>query len=169
MANKLYKIFRFKSLKIVKRTILTLTALFLIAGCSPPDQPQTASPGMESGDTFYSLAVLNRFGSGLNTETARGRELYLQKCYICHGKSGDGKGFNAYNLKSNFGVEPFNFKTKADKDFPPIEEIKRAISGGGPAVKKSQFMPPWGSTFIAYDIECITSYVWSSLMDHKTK
>lgn len=89
----------------------------------------------------------------------------MQKCYICHGKSGDGKGFNAYNLKSNFDVEPFNFKAPSDNALlPSLEEIIKAIAYGGPAVNKSQYMPPWGMTFIEYDINCITSYVWHSLM-----
>ena len=169
MANKLCKLCCFKGQKMVIGIILLLLAFLLITGCSPPDQKKAALPEKDSGSAFYSLAVLNRFGPGLNAETARGKALYLQKCFICHGKSGDGKGFNAYNLKSNFGVEPFNFKDSADKAFPPIAEIKKAITGGGPAVNKSQFMPPWGATFTGYDIDCITGYVWRSLMGQKTK
>lgn len=170
MANKINKRYQFKERKFVKETIVSLLFFLLIASCGSSDHLKVASRNGNSKGTFHSLAVINRFASGLNVETARGEDLYLQKCSVCHGNSGDGKGFNAYNLKSNFGVEPFNFKVSEDNALLlSRNEVKKATTYGGLAVNKSQYMPPWGNTFIAYDIDCITIYVWSTLMGQKTK
>ncbi|MEE8381867.1 MAG: c-type cytochrome [Thermodesulfobacteriota bacterium] len=168
MANKTIKKYRFQAQEIVPGKILLFLALLLIIGCGLADQ-EVVSPNADPAGTFYSLAVLNRFDPGLNPETARGKELYLQNCFICHGESGDGKGFNAYNLKSNFGVQPFNFTDSSAVAKTSFDAVIRAITYGGPAVNKSQYMPPWGSTFSAYDLACTSSYVWHSLMGKKSK
>jgi hypothetical protein len=148
--------------------ILLLVALLWIIGCVSSDD-EVVSPSGDPAGTFYSLAVLNRFDSGINRETARGKELYVKNCVICHGESGDGKGFNAYNLKSHFGVQPFDFTDSTAVARTTLDEVKKAIAYGGTAVNKSQYMPPWGFTFSKYDLACVTSYVWHSLMNKKSK
>lgn len=153
---------------MVRGKILPFLAFLLIMGCGPSDE-EVVFPNGDPTGAFYSLAVLNRFDSGLNREMARGKELYLENCAICHGESGDGKGFNAYNLNSNFGVQPFNFTDATAVARTTFDEVKKAVTYGGPAVKKSRYMPPWGSTFSKYDLACITDYVWHSLMKKKSK
>ena len=143
--------------------IFALIILSLIIGCGVSDEKPVYSYGEPSGP-FYSLAVLQRFDPAMSPETARGREIFGQYCAICHGNSGDGKGFNAYNLKSNFGVQPFDFTDKTLVDQTTFAEVKRTIIFGGPEVNRSQYMPPWGFTFSEYDLACVASWVWYSLM-----
>ena len=142
---------------------LVLLTLFVIMGCGVSDQEPVYPHGDPAGP-FYSLAVLKRFDPAMNPEMARGKEIFAQYCAICHGDSGDGKGFNAYNLKSNFGVSPFDFTDQAVVDQTTFDEVKVAIISGGLAVNRSRYMPPWGFTFSEYDLACVTSWAWHSLM-----
>jgi mono/diheme cytochrome c family protein len=162
MANRINDISCLRAKAVPNYKMVPLLVLLLLFGCGGPSDEEIVSPNGEPGGTFYSLAVLKRFEPGFTAETARGKELYLKNCVVCHGVSGDGKGFNAYNLKSNFGVEPFDF-TDASAQIP-FDEVKKAIAYGGPAVNKSQYMPPWGATFIEYDLACIATYAWHRLM-----
>lgn len=148
---------------LLKGKALFFLTLILMIGCGPSDEEEVDPNGDPTG-TFYSLAVVNRFGTGINLEMARGKELYSRYCVICHGASGDGKGFNAYNLKSHFGVEPFDFTDSTAVAQTTVDEIKKAITYGGPAVNKSQYMPPWGGVLDEYDLACLTDYVRQSLM-----
>jgi mono/diheme cytochrome c family protein len=161
MVKRISKTYAFNLRRRVQGKRLLLLALLSIMGCGASDE-EFVSPNGDASGGFYAFAVLNRFEPGFTAEMANGKELYLKNCVICHGVSGDGKGFNAYNLKSNFGVEPFDF-TDATAQIT-FDEVKKAIISGGPAVNKSQYMPPWGATLIEYDLACITSYVWNSLM-----
>ena len=142
---------------------------FLISGCKGRLSPHSndfsvaAVNGDVSGN-FYSLSVLHRYEPGFNAETARGKEIYLQKCSICHGESGDGGGFNAYNLKTNFNVQPFNFTDITDSANVTFIAIQNTIAHGGGAVGKSLYMPPWSATLSDYDIDCVARYIWQSLM-----
>ncbi|MEE8399611.1 MAG: c-type cytochrome [Desulfobacterales bacterium] len=148
--------------------ILVILASLLISGCGSSDEV-TVSPNGDSSGTFYASAVLNRFDPGLNAERARGKELYLHYCVVCHGESGDGEGFNAYNLKTNFSVQPFDFTDPSGSAQATFAEIKTAIVDGGPAVKRSEYMPPWGATFSEYDSAGLADYVWYSLMKKERK
>lgn len=148
--------------------ILLLFASLSIMGCGSSDE-ETGSPNGDPSGAFYSLAVLDRFGDGVSAEMARGKDLYSHYCVVCHGESGDGEGFNAYNLKTNFGVQPFNFTDPPGAPQVTFVEIKKAIEGGGPAVNRSQYMPPWGATFSRYDLASLADYVWHSLMKKEIK
>lgn len=161
MESGIKDILRLRANAMVNWKVGLLFSLFFVFGCASSDEEKTSPNGDPSG-TFYSLAVLDRFDHGISRETARGEALYSQYCVICHGEAGDGKGFNAYNLKSNFGVEPFDF-TDATAQIT-FDDVKKAINYGGLSVNKSQYMPPWGATFTEYDLACITSYVWHSLI-----
>ncbi|RMD88336.1 MAG: cytochrome c [Calditrichaeota bacterium] len=145
------------------RTLLVFVVLLIVTGCHS-SQPEIVKKwsGSPSG-TFYSLAILHRFEKGETLAIKHGKELYRKYCEICHGETGDGNGFNAYNLKSNFNVQPFDFTdSTAVKDLT-FEEVKKAIAHGGTAVGKSQYMPPWSNTLTDYDLECVSRYVWNVL------
>jgi len=159
MPRKISKKYCFKKARLaVQGKILLLLALWLIMGCGVSDE-EVASPNGDPKGGFYSLAVLNRFESGLDAELARGKELYLSNCAICHGESGDGKGFNAYNLKSNFGIQPFDFTASNGLAQLSLDEVRKAITYGGPAVNKSQYMPPWGGLLKDQQIADLIAFV----------
>ena len=147
-------------------TLFLITSLWI--GCGSSDNPNLYAGGDPKG-TFYSLAVSNRFDTGQDAQKAIGKELYLSYCAVCHGESGDGQGLNAYNLKSQFGVQPLNFTDSAASSRISYDEVTKAIRGGGAAVNKSQYMHPWGATFSEYDLACLADYVWFGLMKMKDK
>lgn len=155
MLNRLIK--RLQS-KWIKGNALFILTFALISGCGPAEE-QTAYPNGDPAGDLFLAAVVNRFEDGLNLYTATGKEIYTQYCVICHGASGDGSGFNAYNLKSNFNVQPFNFTDPAAVEQASLEEIKTAIKKGGVSVNKSQYMPPWGRVLSEYELVCIFDYV----------
>ncbi len=143
--------------------VVLLAVVWLGCGSSSVNKETTVLYGDTTG-TFYSLAIKNRFEAGENLEIVHGKELYQQYCVICHGESGDGNGFNAYNLKSNFGVQPFDFTDSSAVAQLLFDEIEKAVAFGGPAVGKSPYMPPWGETLNAYDLACLDNFVWHVLM-----
>lgn len=148
--------------------ILLFFTFLIIIGCGFSDEA-TISPNGNPKGTFYSLTVLNRFEPGLDAEKTRGKDLYSFYCTVCHGESGDGQGLNAYNLKSQFGVQPFNFTDVSAATQASYAEVKKVIARGGPAANKSRYMPPWSPMFSEYDLACLADYVWHSLMKMKTK
>ncbi len=84
-----------------------------------------------------------------------GEKLYQHYCSPCHGKKGDGKGFNARNLDPRPAVhsDAEFMRTRTDK------ELFDAIYGGGKAVGKSTLMPPWGDTFSETQINNLILYL----------
>ena len=89
-------------------------------------------------------------------------------CAVCHGESGEGQGFNAYNPTSSFSVRFFNFADAGVAANLSPDKIKNAVTNGGPVVNRSQYMPPWGSTLNEYDVACLSGYVWHALIKKKS-
>jgi len=149
--------------------LATLVLLFvLVVSCGPSQRSPASASANKKGD-FYALAVENRFEDSLSVDLARGKQLFERYCVICHGESGDGNGFNAYNLKSNFKVEPFDFTDSTTAATLTFESVRRAITLGGAGIGKSQYMPPWGKTLTDYDLNSVSSFVWAVVMDNRQK
>lgn len=87
-------------------------------------------------------------------EARIGREVYGHYCQTCHGDSGAGDGFNAFNLDPHprdFSDPAFQKKTDAD--------IRDAIRRGGAGVGLSPLMPPWGRTLNNRQIDDVILYL----------
>ena len=87
-------------------------------------------------------------------ETRVGREVYQHYCQTCHGDSGAGDGFNAFNLDPrprDFSDPAFQKKTDAD--------TRDAIRRGGAGVGLSPLMPPWGRTLSDRQIDDLILYL----------
>ncbi len=87
-------------------------------------------------------------------EARVGREVYRHYCQTCHGDSGAGDGFNAFNLDPrprDFSEPAFQKKTDAD--------IRDAIRRGGAGVGLSPLMPPWGRTLSERQIDDVILYL----------
>ncbi|HYS78979.1 MAG TPA: cytochrome c, partial [Candidatus Dormibacteraeota bacterium] len=87
-------------------------------------------------------------------EARVGREVYRHYCQTCHGDTGAGDGFNAFNLDPR----PRDFSdpallTKTDAD------IRDAIRRGGAGVGLSALMPPWGRTLSERQIDDVMLYL----------
>ena len=88
-------------------------------------------------------------------ELAIGKEVYTHYCLGCHGESGAGDGFNAFNLDPHprdLGDPAFQ-KAKSNAD------LADAIRRGGAGVGLTALMPPWGHTLDARHIDAVVLYI----------
>jgi mono/diheme cytochrome c family protein len=90
-------------------------------------------------------------------EVRIGREVYQHYCQTCHGDSGAGDGFNAFNLDPHPRdlSDPDFQKKKTDDD------LRDAIRRGGAGVGLSSLMPPWGHTLSDRQIDGLILYMRS--------
>jgi mono/diheme cytochrome c family protein len=84
-----------------------------------------------------------------------GRETYGHYCQSCHGETGAGDGFNAFNLDPR----PRDFSDALFQKKKSDAELADAIRRGGSGVGLSPLMPPWGHTLSARQIDDVILYV----------
>jgi mono/diheme cytochrome c family protein len=108
--------------------------------------------------SFQELATRKQIG-GLSREQLAGKPLYDHYCAVCHGKTGKGDGFNAFNIKDSLGIAPADLSGAAAP--PSLDRLKQIITQGGPSAGKSKYMPPWGGTLAEPQIHLIARYVQS--------
>jgi mono/diheme cytochrome c family protein len=87
--------------------------------------------------------------------------VYDRYCAICHGTTGGGDGFNAYNLKSAFNVTPTAFGDSTVFHALPQDSALAMIRDGGATVGRSPAMPPWGKTLTPGEIVDVWQYIRS--------
>ena len=126
------------------KTLRLLPALLVVwAGCSrrPAAPPRAAAP--RPSTPSYELRL--------------GRSVYQHYCQTCHGETGAGDGFNAFNLdpRPRDISDPGFQKKKTDAD------LADAIQRGGAGVGLSALMPPWGRTLSRPQIEQVVLYLRS--------
>ena len=113
------------------------------------EEPEISSAQTDSEEkpesSFYILPYSLRVGE----------ELYMKFCQICHGSTGDGKGFNAYILP----VKPRNFTEKDYMNALSDNRLAETIREGGGGVNKSVLMPVWGNTFSTLEINYLLQYI----------
>ena len=81
--------------------------------------------------------------------------IFRHYCSTCHGETGAGDGFNAFNVDPrprDFSNPEFQ---KAKKD----EDLADAIRRGGAGVGLSPLMPPWGHTLTPVQIDQVVRYL----------
>jgi mono/diheme cytochrome c family protein len=88
-------------------------------------------------------------------ELRLGKEVFRHYCQTCHGETGAGDGFNAYNLDPRpRDLSDLAFqKRKSDADFAD------AVRRGGAGVGLSPLMPPWSHTLSARQIDEVILYL----------
>ncbi len=77
-------------------------------------------------------------------------------CAQCHGLDGKGKG---PNVTKDFATSPRNFTDAKEMNKLTDADVKTAIKDGGPAVSKSELMPPWGKTLTAEEIDGLVGHI----------
>jgi len=81
----------------------------------------------------------------------RGSIAYRTYCVLCHGATGkgDGRAAKMYTPRpANLTVSPF-----------PDQYKEMIIRGGGPAVGRSPFMPPWGDELTDEQIHDLVAFL----------
>lgn len=123
-------------------TAVRLTAVFLVATAGCSRKPSAVAEAAAPAEPSYELRL--------------GRDVFGHYCQTCHGETGSGDGFNAFNLdpKPRDLADPA-FQKKGDA------ELADAIRRGGAGVGLSPLMPPWGRTLSARQIDQAVLYVRS--------
>lgn len=85
----------------------------------------------------------------------QGRSLYLHYCSPCHGISGQGDGFNAFNLDPR----PRNLSDPAFQQKRSVQDLSEVVRRGGRGSGLSNGMPPWGQTLNDRQIGYIVRYL----------
>jgi len=119
---------------------LAAVLLFAAVGCTR--RPQALVKPSVQPEPSYELRL--------------GRDVFRHYCQTCHGETGSGDGFNAFNLdpKPRDLAAPA-FQKKSDA------ELADAIRRGGAGVGLSPLMPPWGRTLSAQQVDQAVLYVRS--------
>lgn len=135
-------------------------------GCSPQkphsENPRADSSAARAQEISFQNMLANPYSDlKLSREEYKGKLLYERFCAVCHGETGDGNGFNAFNLQNSFQVKPFSFADSGAMASVTKMEIEKAIIGGGKAVGKSQYMPPWGSTLQPDEIQALIAFIYT--------
>ena len=99
-------------------------------------------------------AWLEKF-SGEAESTARSRWLYNQYCTVCHGKTGEGDGFNAFNLDP----KPKSFADSTLLNKFTSRYLSDVIALGGESVGLSNMMPPYGRNLSEVEVSEVALYV----------
>jgi cytochrome c553 len=85
----------------------------------------------------------------------QGKRLFEQYCAVCHGKSGEGDGFNAYNLDPR----PHSLADSAYMKALSDETLTEIIAFGGKGVNKSVLMPAYQNTLSKAQVSSVVAYI----------
>jgi len=90
-------------------------------------------------------------------ELRLGRQVFQHYCQTCHGETGAGDGFNAFNLDPR----PRDLSDPAFQKKKTDAELTDAVRRGGAGVGLSSMMPPWGKTLSQAEVDEVVLYVRS--------
>lgn len=135
---------------------LLLAAASVLPGCGPR---RTGRSEPARADSSFAALTYQRGRSPEALSLARGRVVYDRYCAICHGETGGGDGFNAYNVKAAFDVSPTAFTDSVIFQALREDTALAAIRDGGPAVGRSPAMPPWGRTLTAGEVSDVWQHI----------
>jgi mono/diheme cytochrome c family protein len=85
----------------------------------------------------------------------QGKSLFDQYCAVCHGMSGEGDGFNAYNLNP----KPHSLADSTYMKPLSVETLSETISFGGRGINKSVLMPAYQNTLDKTQISNVVTYI----------
>ena len=88
-------------------------------------------------------------------EQRLGKAVFEHSCQTCHGETGAGDGFNAFNLDPR----PKDLSDPALQMKKSDAELADAIRRGGAGVGLSSLMPPYGHTLSARQVDLVVLYL----------
>lgn len=109
----------------------------------------------DSDKKDYALIAWREKYSDQTQVSAKTRWLYSRYCVVCHGKTGAGDGFNAFNLDP----KPKSFSDLTlYKKFTP-RYLSDVIALGGESAGLSAMMPPYGRNLSEVEVREVALYV----------
>lgn len=142
---------REKLVQMIQRLFIVPLFLVLLAGCSrnkPVTQMSSPKDTVQAGSPVVVVQPLSY-------EERQGMHLYKKYCMVCHGESGRGDGFNAFNLDPR----PRNFTDARYMNSLSNERLLETVNQGGRGVNKSPLMPSWGYRLSKSEMEYVITYV----------
>jgi cytochrome c oxidase cbb3-type subunit 3 len=144
---------------------LLLAVSFTITSCNETQRGRTGaktdSTRVEQVSNLFlfstqGISVQPRpVGVELTYAAEKGKRVFRKYCVICHGETGMGDGFNAYNLNPR----PRDFTNDKYMTALSDEKLAETISQGGRGTNKSVLMPAWGNTVSQNDIQNLVAYL----------
>lgn len=86
-----------------------------------------------------------------------GKQTFQRYCAGCHGETGQGDGFNSFNLDPH----PRDLSDPAFQKSKSNADLADTIRRGGSGVGLSSLMPPWGHTLDSRHVDDVVLYVRS--------
>ncbi len=134
---------RINGLALLRKTAVGWLSILILLGCSDPKQDP--------------VGALRYYGDGkqLGYEARLGGMLFQRYCVVCHGSTGKGDGFNAFNLTPR----PRDLSDGEFQASVADSQLVDIIRHGGSFRGGSRNMPTWGTTFDHQQILNIVSYI----------
>ena len=98
------------------------------------------------------LACFGLLGTG-PVYAADAEQLFKFYCAQCHGPGGQGDG---PNVTEHFATDPRDFTNTEEMEKLSDADIKNVVLDGGPALSKSELMPPWSKTLSDEEVDALT-------------
>jgi mono/diheme cytochrome c family protein len=131
---------------LIMAAIISFT---LLASTGSGDQPPEAQPGKPV------FELPQKHVSPLPAAAQKGQELYEYYCAPCHGKTGNGDGFNSSQLTT----PPAKHADAALMSAISDEQMQQVIKKGGPALGLSPQMPSWGLTLTDPQVSDLVAFI----------
>lgn len=123
----------------MKRLLVSVLSIVLAAACHRV--PQARRAAVSGRPSLYEQQI--------------GKQVFQTYCAGCHGDTGQGDGFNAFNLDPH----PRDLSDPAFQKKTSAADLADAIRRGGAGVGLSSLMPPWGHTLNARQIDAVVLYI----------
>ena len=135
--------------------VIILSLILFVTGCSKKND--ISNQLLSAKDTITKSINSNDSANfvKLSYEQEQGNFLYNKYCNVCHGETGKGNGFNAFNLNPH----PRNFTDSIFAANLNVDSIQIVISRGGKSAGKSALMHPYGYTLKSNEIEYLAQYI----------
>jgi mono/diheme cytochrome c family protein len=130
--------------------LVLLVCLVVTAGCVRKTAPAAPASAVRPPEVPAPVAP-----AVLPYEVRLGKVTFTHYCQTCHGESGAGDGFNAFNLDPH----PRDLSDPEFQKKKSNAELADAIQRGGAGVGLSALMPPWGHTLSARQIDELVLYL----------
>lgn len=130
-------------------------ALFLawsiLSACGKSPHPEPVQESVAEADTVQQMDPYVRY----TYAERRGKRLFKTYCVVCHGETGQGDGFNSYNLDPR----PHDLTDAEYMNAISDQTLHEVIAQGGRGVNKSILMPAYGHTLQPQDIDDLVAFV----------
>ncbi|MDH5218425.1 MAG: cytochrome c, partial [Gammaproteobacteria bacterium] len=126
---------------------------FMLLDRVEKSQNESATPP-QLATTIESQA--NVYPEGLVADEVWGKAFYLNNCFTCHGKNGDGKGPRAHFNQPR----PRDFTSAGTRTTFDRSKLFQAIKTG----KKATVMPAWGRVLTDQQVASVAEFVYQEFI-----